>query len=112
MYKQLAHFTITLIRVGTHNSLSSSDHEGGSTPIRSPIRVSPSHKEPRLVREAHSSKYSRSDSSKLSVKERLYVSKRTIGMLRIIGIALLGFPCCHLLISTNRRKETHDSVSR
>lgn len=65
-------------RKSTHNSLSSSDHEGGSTPIRSPIRVSPSHKEPRLVREAHSSKYSRSDSSKLSVKERLYVSKRTI----------------------------------
>ena len=63
--------------LGSGESSSSSEDERNKSPIRSPIRVSPERKEPRVVRDSSSRKF-RSE-GKLPVKERLYVSKRTIG---------------------------------
>jgi hypothetical protein len=52
--------------------------EGEGDHISSPIRVSPHRREPRVVK--HSPRHTQGkDYSRLSAKERLYVSKNTIG---------------------------------
>ena len=51
--------------------------EGHESHIRSPIRVSPERRERRVVK--RSGKSGSTGESRLSAKERLYVSKNTIG---------------------------------
>ena len=65
---------------------SNSEEEGNSSPIRSPIRVSPERKETRVVHDTSSHDYRKKSGSKLPVKERLYVSKRTIGTFVIVQV--------------------------
>ena len=69
---------VTIVGATSDSESSSNSEKGDSSLIRSPIRVSPERKEPRVVHDTSSSY--RKSSSKLPVKERLYVSKRTIGM--------------------------------